>query len=674
MKILRFLLLHASLLAAGLSAPGQQPLHSDNPVSNQQTDAEPQKIYRPSAWTLTTPLGFHIPAGMDTLPYNYQTRNVPSMVSDAYASTSNLGGEGINLLYFQRPQRRDFFFADALAPWIPNVKEQKFYNVYVPMTLLSYNFAGSSDTHQDHLNGQFAGNVNRRIGVGAFIDYIHSKGAYANLAVKNFNFGANIYYTGDRYEMQALYQQYNSLNRENGGITDQDYIRDPAKLQGGVTKIESQSIPTNLSNAFSRLTGARFFTTQAYKLGFWREVQVNDTLTRDEFVAHTKFIYSFEYRHDRHAFRDFSSSDITSFWKDVYLNPSLTSDVTTLNTIVNTLGVSMVEGFQKWAKFALGAYASIEHRSYTLPNGQKDVAIAEPGTEGLTPIPEGTTTPAADKQTILWIGGRIEKTRGSILKYNADARFGVTGDYAGDLDVNGEVATNIPLMADTLSIRAEGFFRNHTPSWLLQHYVSNNFIWDNSFSRTRSFRVRGIVDFPKSGTTLSAGFENTRNLIYFDDQALPAQCGSPVSVFSASLEQRLKLGILHWDNRITYQECSDQRVLPMPRLSVYSNLYLQFTAFRVLHLQIGADCDYYTQYCGLAYQPATMTFHTQQTQNLGDYPLCNVYINAKLYRTRFYVMMSHINQGWFSTNYFSLPGYPVNPRRLQIGLCIDFAN
>lgn len=60
---------------------------------------------------------------------------------------------------------------------------------------------------------------------------------------------------------------------------------------------------------------------------------------------------------------------------------------------------------------------------------------------------------------------------------------------------------------------------------------------------------------------------------------------------------------------------------------------------------------------------------------IGGYPFCNAYVNMKLGKTRFYVMFSHFNQGLFGgSSYFSLPYYPLNPRRLQIGISVDFAN
>lgn len=669
-SILRLLLpcaIAAGLLTPALADSREEPTHDAEP-KEQPTDR------RPSAWTLTTPLGFHERAMVDTLQYNYQRASVPSMASDAWASTGNLGGEGINLLWFRRPETGQFFFADALSHWLPDTRRQKFYNTYAPMTLVAYNWGGGSDTHQDRLQGTFAGNVNRRIGVGAFVDYIHSKGAYAHQAVKNFAFGFNAYYNSDHYEMQALYQQYNSLNQENGGITDPAYIRDPASLQGGVSKINSTSIPTNLSDAFNRLTGARFFTTQAWNLGYRLDPEPGDTTSRSRFIPHTKFVYSLEYRHDRHAFRDFKASEIKDFWRNTYLDPSWTSDVTTLNTVTNTLGVSMVEGFRKWAKFSLGAYASLEHRSFTLPCGQKDFALPANWPEGVTPLPQGVAIVKHHTQDILWVGGRLRKDRGTLLRYDADARFALSGAQVGDFDLAGNIETRLPALGDTLGISASASLRNSEAPWLMENYVGNNFAWRNSFSKTRSLKVQGRVELPRTGTRLEAGFENVRGLLYFDRESLPAQCGSPVTVFAASLTQPLRLGILHFDNSLTYQESSNLDALPLPRLTVYSNLYLQFTAFKVLHLQLGADCDYYTRYCGLGYQPALMAFHTDRSRNLGDYAFCNAYVNAKLYQTRFYVMVSHVNQGWFSSNYFPLPGYPSNPRRIQIGLSVDFKN
>lgn len=628
-----------------------------------------------SAWTLTFPLGLHEASTLDTLTYNYQRLSIPAMATDAYATTGNLGAEGLNMIYFSRRKSVPFFFANSIIRWIPEFSTQKFYNVYIPTTILSYNFGGVSSNHQDRLSVDFAGNVNRNIGVGVTADYLHSKGSYDEQAAKHFNFSLSGYYTGNRYEMQAFYNHYNSVNKENGGITNDLYITDPAVLQGGVDNIEPKSIPTRLKNAHSRVNGQQLFMTHAYKVGFWEEEQVNDSITREIYVPVTKFIYSLDLRTAKHNFNHSGSVptlDGVPFWENTYLNPGGSNDLTSMLTVDNSLGIYLIEGFRKWAKFGLAAFATYSVNRYRQTTDYPSDISEGTDVSGLTPLPSGFSIDPVHTQHKLRVGGRIEKTKGAILRYNAQAVFGLTDDAAGDIDVDGMFDTHIPLFRDTVVVGASGRFSNLSPDWLLKHYISNHFAWDNDFGKTRTFRVGGHIEIPWTHTRLSANVENIQNRIYFNSASLPVQHSGNVQVFGASLQQNLRFGIWNWNNTVTFQTSSDQSVIPLPKLAIYSNMFLKFTAFKVLNLQIGVDCDFYTRYSGLDYQPTTMSFINRNEGNIGGFPLCNAYITARLYRTRFYLLYSHVNQGWFGKEYFSLPHYPINPRRFQLGISIDF--
>ena len=514
--------------------------------------------------------------------------------------------------------------------------------------------------------------VKSRIGVGANLDYLYSKGSYESQAAKDFNFGFTTYYNGDRYQVQAFYNHYNMLNKENGGITNDLYILDPAELQGGVSKIDPKNIPTRLSAAHTKVWGQELYINQAFNLGFWKEEAVNDTLTREVYVPVTKFLWTFDYQNARHKFSNTNATQAQDFWQNFYLNAQETNDKTSYWKMQNTLGVQLIEGFQKWAKFGLSAYASYEIRKYTQMTDS--VTMLSPLPDGLTPLPQGVTVDPNGTQNLLWVGGRITKQQGSILTYNADAKFGLIGDVIGDIDISGDIATRFKLFGDTVSIKANGHFRNTAQPYLIQHYISNNFAWDNDFGKTRSFKVGGELTIPWTRTIISAGFENIQNHVYFDKNGLPAQEKDNIQVFSATLLQRIKFGIWNWDNSITYQTSSKSEVIPIPTLAIYSNMYLFFKAFKDLYVQFGVDCNYYTRYYAPVYQPATMTFHIQDEMKIGNYPFMNVYLTCKLKKTRFFVMFSHVNQGWFSKEYFSMPHYPLNPRRLQFGISVDFAN
>ena len=124
------------------------------------------------------------------------------------------------------------------------------------MTLLSYNTGGGREAAQDRLKAVFSGNINARAQIGANIDYIYSKGSYNNQAAKGLIWGFSGSYIGERYELQAYFNHWNFLNKENGGITDDLYITDPAELQGGSTSVDTKSIPTRLTN-FTSTTATR---------------------------------------------------------------------------------------------------------------------------------------------------------------------------------------------------------------------------------------------------------------------------------------------------------------------------------------------------------------------------------------------------------------------------------
>ena len=638
---------------------------------DQTKKKSPEIAQQSSAWRIISPLGDRIEAPVDTLHYDYAQRSVPSAQSMAFATTGNLGNEGYNLIYFDRPDASDFFFRDALRAWLPSIETQRFYNTRIPMTLASYNFGGGKESAQDRLKADFSGNINARAQVGAMVDYLYSKGSFNYQASKHLSWGLSGSYIGDRFEFQGFIQHYNAVNKENGGITDERYITNPAEIQGGSTSVDYKTIPTLLSDAHNRLVGTQMFLNSRYKVGFYKDVVDGDSV-KQEYVPVSSFIWTLDYKNNRHTFRNENANEAKEFWENTYLNEKETNDKTNYYSIRNTLGVSLLEGFHKYAKAGLAVFLTHEYRHYTQP---EDIVDREqPLPETLSPLPFATI-PTTQGENFVWVGAQLTRRQGKILNYDATGRIGIIGEAAGEVEVNGNIYTHIPLWGDTLNVTAYGNFSNVNVPYLLQHYISNHFAWNNDFGMTRKVRFGGSVNLPSTATTLSAGVENAQNLVYFNDKALPTQCGSSVQVFSASLAQNFRFGILNWQNKITYQTSSDETVIPLPKLAVYSNMFIDFKVARVLDVQFGVDCDYYTKYKSVAYQPATMAFYNQRDVDCGNHPFVNAYINFKLSKTRFYVMFSHVNQGLFGgDNWFSLPGYPLNPRRFQLGLSIDFAD
>lgn len=641
-------------------------------------DAKGPQVAPSFAWEMAEPLGTHVPATIDTTLFNYGQLSVPAQRTLAYATTGNQGAAGMNMIYFGRKPMSDFYFRDALSEWLPMQGNHKYYNTRIPMTLLSYNTAGGSETSTDRLKATFSGNAGPRIQIGADIDYLYSKGCYANEAAKNLIWGLSGSYMGDRYELQTFFNHYSGLNKDNGGITDDLYITDPAQLQGGESSIESTAIPTNLSQARTRLKGQEFFMNHRYKFGFWKVTPPVDTIPEDtvehrEFVPVTSVIWTFDYTDAEHVFYNDSPEEGDRFWDNHYLTTGMSNNPTRYFSMSNTIGIALHEGFNKYAKAGLSAFLTHELRRYWQTDDTTPISGPD-RPEILTPYPYDSKIDRRASENFLWVGAQLSKQQGSLLRYDATARIGVVGRAAGEIMAKGNVSTRFKLLGDTVTVTGYGMFSNENAPYLMNNYVSNYFIWKNDFGKIRRLRFGGMLDVPQTRTRLNIGVENVQNYIYFNDRCLPQQYGGSVQVLSASLEQNFKVGALHWDNRLTYQTSSEDAVLPLPKFAVYSNLYVHFRVAKVLQVQFGVDCSYYTKYYAPGYQPATMGFYNQREIKVGNYPFMNVYANMKLKKARFYVMMSHVNQGLMGDNYFSMPHYPLDPRRFQMGISIDFAN
>ncbi len=627
------------------------------------------------SWRVVQPLGLRERMPLDTLLYNYHKTAVPSSYSPAFATTGNQASVGKNMIFMQSNPMSDFFFRDAKQFWIPDIETMRFYNSRIPMTQLGYNTGGGREIAQDWLRMMFSGNLNKRTQIGAQLSYPYSKGSYNYQAAKGMVWGLSGSYTGDRYEFQGFFNAYNMLNKENGGITDDLYILDPAQLQGGVSSINAKSIPTNLTAAHSRVSGKQFYMNHRYKVGYWREEKdENDSIVSREYIPVSSFIWTFDYNAARHKFTNTSASEEESFWTNHYMCTAATTDKTSYSSMRNTVGVSLLEGFNKYAKAGLGAFLTHELRTYH----QTDDTLAISGPdrpEGLTPYPFESRLKGKETQNLLYVGAQLVKQQGHLLNYEATASLGLIGPVAGEIKADGNVSTRIKLLGDTVTVKGYGHFSNTTAPYLMNNYISNHFAWMNDFGKTRRLRFGGILNLPHTGTHVDVGVENVQNHIYFGPDMLPVQNGGSVQVFSVQLQQNLRWRALNWENSLIYQKSSDDAVIPLPQFAVYSNLFLNFKVARVLEVQMGVDMDYYTKYYAPGYQPATMAFYNQREIKCGNYPFMNAYANFKLSRARFFVLYSHLNQGLFGNDdYFSLPHYPLNPRRFQMGVIVDFMN
>lgn len=635
-----------------------------------------------SCWKIDRQFGNMTEVPVDTLQHDFQNTNDTGGPTGHYTYLGNLGSPRISHVFFERKDPEQFFFLDPYDFTVVEPEDVVYTNTKSPFTNLTYYKQGGSSDGEERFKAYFAVNANKRLGFGFNIDYVYGRGKYMNQSTALFNGNLFAYYLGDKYNMHFSFINDNLKVAENGGIVDDRYVTRPLDMAEGGKVYANDEIPTNLSQVWNHNTGYHAFLTHRYNVGFYREnPDAKDTVNTEIFVPVTSFLHTVKVDINRRKYISYDEAQNQQYFQNNYLT-DVQRDETEQLAVKNTIGISLREGFNKWAKAGLTAFMSHEYRRFTMT----DTLARTPGQRIPTDYVENTIS----------VGGQLIKEQGQTLHYNVMGEIALVGEDAGQFQIQGKGDLNFRLFSDTVRLEANAYIKNLNPIFYYRHFHSKHYWWDNNdLSKIMRTRIEGKLSVDRWKTQLKAGVENIKNYTYLDntsvkytetssgkevttyknDVAVKQNSGN-IQVFSAALRQDFKLGIFHLDNEITYQKSSNQDVLPLPELTLYHNLYIKFgLAKKVLQIEMGADVRYFTQYYAPDYAPTIGQFYLQNKETrykLGGYPLLNGYINLHLKRTRIFIAMYNLIQGQGEKSYFLAPHYPLNPRLLKFGLSWNF--
>ena len=660
-----------------------------NPIDTTAvTDAStiPIGLYQ---WKVTRRLGNIVPIPVDTLHAGFQNTNDPAGPTGQYNYLGNLGSPRMSRIFFDRKEESQFFFTDPYDQSVLRPEDVTFTNTFSPYTNLTYYKSFQNRNSEERFKSYFAINANKRLGFGFYIDYLYGRGMYNNQSTAFFNGGLFASYRGDKYDMHFIFNNDNLKMRENGGIADDRYITDPLGMAEGKKQYQSTDIPTVLNKVWNHNTSYHTFLTHRYNLGFYREKV--DSLTNDklsaandsietirEFVPVTSFIHTLELDFNGRKYITQDDAQNRQYFEHTYFgNDSI--DQNRRTSVRNTFGISLREGFNKWAKAGLTAFLTHEYRDFTLPD--------------TTDVPDQRVIKHY-KENVVYVGGELLKEQGKLLHYKVLGEIAVAGEDAGQFRVEGNGDLNLNLLGDSIRLDVNAYIKNLNPVFYYRNFHSKHYWWDNSdLSKIMRTRVEGKLNFKRLGTTLRAGVENIKNYTYLANTSVPVtnssgdiisfknnaavkQHSGNIQVFTAMLQQKLKFGIFHLDGEVAYQKSSEQSILPLPELSAYGNLYIHAGLVKnVLQVSLGADVRYFTKYNAPDYSPVIGQFYLQNPENtvaIGGCPMVNVYANLHWKRTRIFVMMYNVNQNSGNSRYFLAPHYPISPRILKLGISWNF--
>lgn len=584
---------------------------------------------------------------IDTAIHDFQSDypflKYPGDVGAVYQG--NLGGAAMPVDFNARPEGRDFSFARAWRSYLFTPQNVRFYNVKRAYTQLSYATAGQKKYAEDHFTATHAQNVTPSTGFAVDYRSLGAMGIYAWQRARQKNLATTFYHTGKKYTLHAGYLWNKSDVQENGGIEEDFWVTD--------TILElTENIPVRLRDAKNTLVNNTFFLVHSYGVPLKR-------LTEEDFSISDRTSFyigqSTEWSRYKRTYSDTKASSggaENSFYDNWDLDPNVTADSLAESLLANRVFIQL----QPWGR---GAAVALLDAGVGMDIHTYDIAAAE-----------GRPVTERDYYGYAAASGRL----GRYAEWGADARLHPAGDRSGDVEMGAHLALSAYSKGRPLRLEARLRSTLLEPAYWDRRYLSNHFTWENSFNKEQLTRLELDFRVPHLGLELGAWQSLMTDRVYYDSLAMPAQAGGAVSVTGLRASKRFAWGILRFDPRVLVQWSSDEQVVPLPTISAFAALYLEFNVVRnVLRMQLGLDGRYNTRYYAPGYMPATAQFYNQHEKQIGGYPLIDAFVAAKWKRMRILLKMEHVNDNLLGTReYFTALHYPLNKRVMKLGISWAF--
>jgi hypothetical protein len=626
-------------------------------LSAQETEISPKKkkkAWNPSEYlqiySLDNHLGLKTIGQRDSMLNNFANSTAENDYSILNASTGTMGAPLQSQIYFDQTRDDNFLFSLPYDAYFLSPERLPFFNTKVPYATLNYRCHGTGATAESDFDGIFSINANKNINVTGYINYMRGRGLYNSQATRRIRSGIWGYYNGKWYSANVRFMYHNFDADENGGIQKSEYLTNDS-LRGNLDPVQ---IPINLTNEAKSRYKSHYVTYQQ-KVHLAHIKQEVDS-GKYEYKPIASILHTFNWTQNQKRYRE--STPAPSGFYPISYTKGLTLDSALYNSINNTIGFQVNEGFSKY--FPLNFIAYIQH--HYLQYGY---------------LNEGKMHKQSENE--FWVGATLSKETGKNLLFNATAEVYAFGSTPGDFHISADVSTAWDIQEnDEITFYANAKFCGITPSFFEEKYISRYYSWENHFKQKIKTSASAKFLWTNKFVDLGVGvnFDNETNHVYFNtDSTNFSQHSAPIQILAGNIDFNIHANIFHLDNKVIYQWSSNQDIVPLPTLSMYNNLYFQFALFKkALKLQVGVDMYYNTAYFAPIYNPALGIFQTQgaKKEQVGNYPLLSAYLSAKIYTARIFVKYYHFNASFMNHNYFSMPKYPYYNDRIQFGVSWNF--
>ena len=517
--------------------------------------------------------------------------------------------------------------------------EVKYYKVPTPLTELLFKSVMKQGQFTDVL---FSTNTSENFNFSISFKGMRSLGNYQNIlsGLKKFRFTSNYNSINEKYKFKTHYVSQNFENRENGGLTNSSV--DNFESEDNLFS-ERSKLSVKFEDAISHFLSKRFFLDHQFRV---LKSKKNNSL----FIGHI-----FEYETTYNAFEQ---NNPTPFYGS---SATPINDKTQIKTMSNK--------FYTYLSSKFFGNIKVSYLNYNYNYLTNALSSSELG------FNENENSISFELENTIFnheLRGKLEKN--------------LFGDRLGDL-------INIVLVSQNKNFNYSLGFNtlNKHPGLYFELFESNysEIRWANKLN---SVIINNINLEFNSRTFGSLNFDFTKidNFTYFDlkdkstlndDQDLKLipkvnQHTNSINYLKLKWQKEFKFGKFGLDNTFIFQNVDqDQNILNLPNYIFRNTIYFSDHVFkRAMFLQTGLTFKYFSKYYANEYNPLISSFHVQNDKKIGNFPMIDVFVNARIKRTRLFLKAEHINSTITGNNFYSTPSYPYRDFIIRFGLIWNFFN
>lgn len=533
-----------------------------------------------------------------------------------------------------------------------NKEDISYYNVPTPATELMYRSVTGKGQNLDAL---IAINTSERFNV--FVGYrgLRSQGKYANQLTSNGNFriGSSYFTKNKRYQFKNHVTFQDIYNEENAGMMN-------------IREFESSNEPYNNRenvNVYFAYPYAESSTLFKGLRGYFdHSFQFNKSENNKALIRH-QLVYEY----------------FSNIYKSTNSNPRNLNipyfgnafstgihDKVRHTRIDNNFDLAFDS--EKIGLFAVGVGVyNFNHRYQSIVFDEENNRIAN-----------------RLKDDIVTLGGSYVLNTKNVV---ADASFkqSVVGKPLTDLKINAAFNLN-EFYGIEATYRLESKIPDYTYQLFQSGFIKLN--WQNDFSNEKYSTLNARIVSPF--INLEGTYQIITDKLYFSNDATalnengrytqllvsPKQYGKAINYFMLKAQKEFLFNKWGFDNTVMFQQViQDDDILNVPQIVTRNTIYFQDYAFKkALFFQMGITFNYFTKYHANEYHPVLGDFVVQDQIKIGNFPMFDFFLNAKIKTAQIYINVDHFNSMLTGYNYYNTPTYPYRDLTFRLGMKWNFFN